>query len=76
MFQPLCFWNDLTHDESGGIYLLLNNPSKMIIYHYDKNGVLIERLIGPEDDVSLIYLRDNKLWAFGKESLLFYLFEI
>ena len=76
MFKSFRYWNDVTSDESGGIYLLLNNPSKMTVHHYDKNGELIERLIGPEDNISLIYFTDNKLWAFGRDSLLFYGFNI
>jgi len=48
----------------------------MIIHHYNKNGVLIEHLIGPEDNISLIYFKNNKLWAYGGDSLVFYVFDI
>ncbi|MCD6117903.1 hypothetical protein J7K93_12875 [bacterium] len=75
-FQLLRYWKDVIPDGSGGIYLLLNNPSKMIVHHYNKNGVLIERLTGPEDNISLIYFKNNRLWAYGEDSLLFYIFNI
>jgi len=75
-FRLLRYWKDVAPDESGGIYLLLNNPSKMVVHHYDKNGILIEQLTGHEDNISLIYFKDNKLWAYGEDSLFFYVFNV
>ena len=75
-FRPLYYWMDLALDNKGGAYLLLFYNEKMILYHVDYDGNLIEKLIGPSDFISQIVLNGNELWAFGISSLKFYRFEI
>ncbi len=75
-FSPLEYWSDVAADDKGGVYLLLNHPARMSVYHYDKNGFLIERISGPADNIALIYYKDDQLWAFGRDSLKFYRFKL
>ncbi len=72
MYMSLLYWKDIAKDKSDGIYLLLNNSTQMIIHHYNQYGDLVERLIGPQDDIDVIYTNNNYLYAYGCDSKTFY----
>ncbi len=76
MFMSLWYWKDIATDNSDGIYLLLNNSNRMIVHHYNQNGQLVERLIGPQDNINLIYTNDHYLYGYSNNSKKFYKMEL
>lgn len=74
-FKPLRYWNDIAGDGRGGAYLLLADPRRMIVHHYDATGRLVERLLGPADNILKIAVDGDQLWAFGRQTMIFYCLE-
>jgi len=75
-YMPLRFWQDIQPDQSGGVYLLSNNKSQLIIHHYDKDGNLSEVFSGPAGYFNLLDIKDRMLVAYSREQRTFYRFKI
>lgn len=77
MFYPLRYVNDLALDREGNLYVLLNEPSRMVILEFAGDGTFKEKLIGVEDSIYRIAIsqRDD-LYALSKESHFIYKFEL
>jgi len=69
----LSYWRDVEIDERGNIYLLVYMKN-MVIYKLDTEGIIITRYVGVKDNISLIDIYNNQLWAFGEDSHIFYQF--
>ncbi len=48
----------------------------MKLYHYNNEGELIEKLLGPAENISLFDVKDKKCFAYSGEKLQFYYFEL
>jgi hypothetical protein len=70
----LSYWRDVEMDERGNIYLLVYMSKNMVIYKLDTEGIILTRYVGVKDNISLIDIYNNQLWAFGKDSHIFYKF--
>jgi hypothetical protein len=75
-FKPLRFWSEATADPTGGVFLLLNDIEKMIVYRFDASGKLIEKYFGPKENIYKIYFDGVDLWAIGRLNLAFYRFSL
>jgi len=74
---PLHYVNDLEVDKGGNLYLLLNEPSRRIIYVYSNQGEFKEKLIGVKDNIFRIAIsHDNILYALGRDSHFIYKFRV
>jgi len=70
------YWRDVVINIEGDLFLLANDPEKMILYRIDSNGNVIKRYIGVNDSIGMICIREKELWAFGVNSHIFYKFMI
>jgi len=70
----LAYWRDVVINDSGELLLLVYNSDSMIVYRLDKEGNIIARYLGVEDNISLIDIYQNELWAFGRDTQIFYKF--
>jgi hypothetical protein len=75
-FWPLRFWRDGVITESGDLILLISDPDKMILYRFSKDGKLILRYECVEDNIRMVALHGSYLWAYGRETQIFYQFKI
>lgn len=73
-FKPLRFWADIVADSKGGVLLLHNNPKQLIVSHFNEDGKLVKKYLGPAINISKIYLHNEELWAVGRQDLTFYRF--
>lgn len=77
IYWPLHYVNDLAVDEKGNLYILLNEPSRMIIYVYSNDGKFKVKLTGVEDSVFRIAISyDKYLYALSKETHFIYKFKL
>ena len=70
----LAYWRDVVIDDSDELLLLVYISDKMIIYRMDKEGNVVIRYVGVEDNISLIDIHQKELWAFGRDTHRFYKF--
>jgi len=75
-FQTLNFWRDGVLMANGDLILLISDPEKMTLFRFDKDGKLLARYQGVDDDISLIAAHESYLWAYGRETQIFYQFKI
>jgi len=76
-YWPLYYVNDLALDERGNLYILLNEPSIMTIYVYDRKGRFIQKLIGVKDNIYRIALSEKGyLYALSRETQYIYKFQL
>ena len=76
-FYPLHYINDLALDDKENLYILLNEPSRMIIFVYSNEGEFKGKLLGAEDNISRIAIsHDDILYALGKETHFIYKFSL
>jgi len=75
-FQALNFWRDGVLMENGDLILLIPDPEKMTLLRFDKDGKPLARYQGVDDDIFLIAARKSYLWAYGRETQIFYKFKI
>jgi len=75
-FRPLRFWRDGAITGNGDLMLLMSDPEKMILYRFRKDGKPILRYKGVDDDIGMIAVRGQYLWALGRETQIFYEFKI
>ena len=75
-YWPLYYVNDLAMDEKGNLYILLNEPSRMIIYVYSNKGKFKRKLLGVDENISRITINNNIMYALGKETHFIYKFEL
>lgn len=76
-YWSLYYVNDLALDEDGSLYILLNEPSIMIIYVYDHIGRFKKKLIGVKDNIYRIALSERGyLYALSRESQYIYKFQL
>jgi hypothetical protein len=74
-FYPLRYISDLAVDKDGRLFVLLNNPSKLIIYVFSNDGKFKKKLIGVNDRVIQICVsEENILFAIGGDSHIIYKF--
>lgn len=67
--------NDLAVDENGDLYVLLNEPSKMIIYVFTNEGKFKGKLLGAEDEISMVAISsDGILYALRRNTHIIYKF--
>jgi len=77
MFWALCYVNDLAIDKNGNLYILLNEPSRMIIYVYSSEGIFLGKLLGVEDSIFRIAIsNDNSLYGLSQETHFIYKFKL
>ena len=77
MFWALYYVNDLAMDESGNLYILVNEPSRMIIYVYSNEGKFIGKLLGVEDSIFRMAIsNDNCLYGLSQETHFIYKFKL
>jgi len=77
MFWSLYYVNDLAMDESGNLYILVNETSRMIIYVYSNEGKFIGKLLGVEDSIIRISISsDNCLYGLSQETHFIYKFKL
>jgi WD40 repeat protein len=75
IFHPLIYVNDLAVDKNGDLYVLLNEPSKMIICVFTNEGKFKGKLLGVEDEISRIAISsDGILYALGRNTHIIYKF--
>jgi len=72
MSIQLIYWKDIEMDEFGNIYLLANIPNRMIVYCMNTNGDILAYFSGVMDNISMISIHKNEMWAFGRDSQIFY----
>jgi len=76
-FYGLIYVNDLAVDENGDLYVLLNEPSKMMIYVFTNDGKFKGKLLGAEDEISRVAISSGGiLYALGRNTHLIYKFLI
>lgn len=76
-FYPLHYVNDLALDKRENLYILMNEPSRMIIYVYSNEGEFRAKLLGVKDSISRIAIsHDDLLYALGKETHFIYKFKL
>jgi len=76
-FYPLSYVNDLALDEQGNLYILLNEPSRMIIYVYSNEGEFKAKLLGVGDHITRMAVSDdNILYALSSETHFIYKFKL
>lgn len=77
IYWALFYVNDLAVDEEGNLYILLNEPSRMIIYVYSNDGEFKAKLLGVEDSIFRIAISpDNILYALSQETHFVYKFAL
>lgn len=77
IYWALYYVNDLAVDEKGNLYILLNEPSRMIIYVYSNDGRFKVKLIGVEDSIFRIAISyDKYLYALSQETHFIYKFKL
>jgi DNA-binding beta-propeller fold protein YncE len=77
MFWALYYVNDLAMDESGNLYVLLNEPSRMVIYVYSSEGIFKGKLLGVKDSIFRIAIsNDNSLYGLSQETHFIYKFKL
>lgn len=72
----LKFWRDGVFTDKGDLILLLSNSEKMILYEFDKEGKLIQRYEGVGDNISMMAAHGPYLWAYGRDTQIFYQFKL
>jgi hypothetical protein len=76
-YYGLSYISDLGLDGDGNLYVLLNEPSRMVIYVYSNKGEFVGKLLGIEDSISRIAIsHDNKLYALGNDTHFIYKFSL
>jgi hypothetical protein len=75
-FMGLKFWRDGVLMENGDVILLLADPEKMNLFRFDKDGKLTKRYHGVKDDILMLASHGSFLWAYGRETQVFYQFKI
>jgi len=74
-YYGLVYVNDLAVDEKGNLYVLLSEPSKMIIYVFSNEGKFRGKLLGVEDEISRVAISsDGILYALGRSTHFIYKF--
>jgi sugar lactone lactonase YvrE len=74
-YYGLIYVNDLAVDEKGNLYVLMNEPSKMIIYVFSNDGKFKGKLQGVEDEISRIAISSDRiLYALGRNTHFIYKF--
>jgi len=74
-YYSLSYVSDLAIDSKGNLYVLLNEPSQMIVYVISKEGALKKKLLGVDDHITRICISDkNVLYALGYETHFIYKF--
>lgn len=77
IFWYLYYIYDLAMDERGNLFILLNEPSRMIIYVYSNDGVFKRKLLGVEDSIFRIEVTSNNhMYALSQETHLIYKFKL
>lgn len=77
IFWYLYYIYDLAMDERGNLFILLNDPSRMIIYVYSNDGVFKRKLFGVEDSIFRIEVTSNNhMYALSQETHLIYKFKL
>jgi hypothetical protein len=75
-FQSLSFWKDGVLMENGDLILLLSAPERMTLFRFDKEGRLLKRYNGVQDNIGMMAASRSYLWALGQETHTFYKFRI
>jgi len=75
-FWGLRFWRDGVITDSGDLILLISDPDKMILYRFNKDGKLVLRYECVEDNIRMVALHGSYLWAYGRETQIFYQLKI
>jgi hypothetical protein len=77
MFWALYYVNDLAIDKNDNLYILLNEPSRMIICVYSSEGIFLGKLLGVEDSIFRIVIsNDNCLYGLSQETHFIYKFKL
>lgn len=76
-FFALHYVNNLEVDKERNLYILLNEPSRMIVYVYSNEGEFKGKLLGVKDNIFRIAIsHDNILYALGGDSHFIYKFRL
>ena len=76
-YYPLAYINDLAVDKQGSLYILLNEPSRMIIYLFSNSGEFKGRLLGVDDAIVRMAISDdNIIYAISSETHFIYKFAL
>ncbi len=77
IYWPLIYINDLALDKLGNLYLLLNMPSRMIVYAFSNDCEFLGKLSGVEDSIFRIDIsNDNVMFALSQETQFVYEFSL
>lgn len=77
VFYPLRYVNDLSMDQEGNLYVLLNVPARMIIYVFSPDGAFKGKLLGVEDSVNRITISaKGALYALSQDTHYIYQFKL
>lgn len=72
----LRFWRDGFITDKGDLILLISNSEKMILYKFNEEGGLIQRYGCVEDNISMMAAHGPYLWAYGRDTQIFYEFKL
>lgn len=72
----LRFWRDGFITDEGDLILLISNSEKMILYKFNKEGGLIQRYGCVEDNINMMAAHGPYLWAYGRDTQIFYEFKL
>lgn len=77
IYWPLIYINDLAIDKSGNLHLLLNVPSRMIVYVFSNDCEFLGKLLGVKDSIFRIDISDdNCIFALSQETQFVYKFSL
>jgi len=77
IYWALYYVNDLAADENGNLYILLNEPSRMIVFVYTNEGKFKGKLVGVEDSIFRIDIsHDRYLYGLSQETHFIYKFKL
>jgi len=77
IYYPLRYVNGLAVNREGDLYVLLNVPSRMIVYVFAGDGIFKGKMLGVEDSIYRIAISDRgDLYALSQDTHCIYQFEL